>query len=378
MNKKIVSLIYGLLQIAAIAALVAVAFVFAQAPSEEEVLSAAGTITEEMATYVPSVQVISPNPTSVSITIETTGSIGYRSLVQLIPQVAGRVEWMSPAFRSGGKFAADETLLRIEALDYELGIQQAQADLAAAKADLELQQAESRAAIENWRLLNPTGEVPQLVAKVPQMKRTEAAIQVAEVRVSMARLELARTEFSLPFAGRVVEVNVSPGQFLARGQAFGTAYSKEALEARVPVSVLELSALDPPVGRRVSMSLNGSVLQGVVARVSAERDRISRVATLFVTLDENLDVAPGSFLESVRIYGPQLSDVFELPESTQQDEGNLWIVEAGRLVEHRPHVIMRQAGNFVVESFSYGDGIVVGLVPGAAEGLQVNTVDTRP
>ena len=126
------------------------------------------------------------------------------------------------------------------------------------------------------------------------------------------------------------------------------------------------------------MFINGSSLQGVVARVSAERDRISRVATLFVALGEGVDVAPGSFLERVRIVGPELTNVFKLPESVQQEGGNLWIVAAGRLVEHRPQVLARQDGNLVVESFSYGDGIVLGLVPDAREGLLVNAVGARP
>ena len=75
----------GSLQIAAIVVLVAAAFVFAQAPSEEEVLADAATISTEMATYVPNVRVVVPQATTAQVRVDTTGTIGYRSLVKLIP-----------------------------------------------------------------------------------------------------------------------------------------------------------------------------------------------------------------------------------------------------------------------------------------------------
>ena len=361
----------GSLQIAAIVVLVAAAFVFAQAPSEEEVLADAATISTEMATYVPNVRVVVPQATTVQVRVDTTGTIGYRSLVKLIPQVGGRVEWMSDMLRSGGTFAIDEKLLELESVDYQLGVQQAEADLASAQANLELQQAESQAAIKNWRLMHPDGEVPELVAKTPQIKRTQAAIEVAEVRVARAKLDLSRTQFSMPFAGRIVEVNVSPGQYLAPGQSFGTAYSLDELEARVPVSVDELEALKPAEGRRTVLNVNGSQIVGNVARVSAERDRISRVATLFVVLNADADVVPGSFIEDVQIFGPELSDVLVLPDTAEQEGGSFWVVRSGQLVQHLPNVLDRREGSLVVESFPTGEGVVVGLVPNATEGMVV-------
>ena len=55
----------------------------------------------------------------------------------LVPQVAGAVEWVSPALASGGFFDAGEVLLRIDPADYEVALESARAQVARAESEFD-------------------------------------------------------------------------------------------------------------------------------------------------------------------------------------------------------------------------------------------------
>ena len=64
-------------------------------------------------------------------------------------------------------------------------------------------------------------------------------------------------------------------------------------------------------------------------------------------------------------------NVLVLPESAMQDRGSVWVVDGGALKAVAPRVLGHADGGVVVEAFDAGDGIVVGSLPGAREGLAV-------
>ena len=52
----------------------------------------------------------------------------------------------------------------------------------------------------------------------------------------------------------------------------------------------------------------------------------------------------------------------------------VWIVDGERLEIVRPTIRGRRGSGIVVDAFDYADGVVIGAVPGAREGLPVVTV----
>ncbi len=54
-----------------------------------------------------------------------------------------------------------------------------------------------------------------------------------------------------------------------------------------------------------------------------------------------------------------------------QDRGSVWVVEGGALKAVMPRTLGHADGGVVVEAFDAGEGIVVGSLPGAREGLAV-------
>jgi len=362
--------IAGPIQILTVAALIIAAVFFSRAPSKEDVLGAGGSATLGQPSSPPVVRVIRPFVETTTLTVVTTGSVNVRNHVALTPQITGRVARVSPNLRAGGAFVAGEELLVIETSDFELAVEQALADVASAESTLLLQQAEGDAARQNYAILHPGEAVPPLVARVPQIEQAKARLASAKARSKVAALELSRTRFSLPFAGHVTEAAAEVGQLLTRGQTFGRAFALDAVEAEGFVSQDDLRRISPVVGRRATVLADGTGLPARVERVSAELDQRTRFASLFLSFEETPALPPGTFVD-IEIEGPALHNTYKLPEAAEQVGAEVWIVDEGRLEVVNPTVRGRDGAGIVVDAFDYAQGIVIGAVPGARQGLPV-------
>ena len=368
---KLYRLPIGVIQIAVIGVVAVIAFYSAQAPSEEELLEASAiAIAPQNDNEAVYVSVAKLKPQDHFVEVRGTGSVVLRNSIDLVLQLSGRVVWVSETFRKGGSFEAGQNLLRIDPKDFELAVAQAEADLLAAESNYLLVKAESEAAIANYAILHGEKDVPPLVAKTPQVEQAKAQIAAASAREQIALLDLMRTDFSLPFDGRVVDSQAEVGQFLNQGQKFGEVFDVASIEALVPISPRDLLSLQPAIGRRASLSLGDFQLQATIARVSPTLDERTRFAQIYLALDNATDVYPGSFFNVV-VEGPRLENTILLPEAAEQINESVWVVSDNKLRRSQPRFINRQTSGVIVESFDSGDGVVLGRVPGAKEGMMV-------
>ncbi|MFP8871028.1 MAG: efflux transporter periplasmic adaptor subunit, partial [Myxococcota bacterium] len=76
---------------------------------------------------VTAVRVRDPQPQSVPMWVRSQGTVEPRTESTLVPEVSGRVVWVSPALVSGGFFGEGEPLLRVETRSYEMAVSRAKA-----------------------------------------------------------------------------------------------------------------------------------------------------------------------------------------------------------------------------------------------------------
>ena len=359
----------GAVQIGLILLLLVVAFVFSRAPSIDDIESELGepTSNTESSLYV---SVVRPEVNSTNLFVETTGTVEARNSVAMATQVAGRVVWISEDLRNGGAFDAGQELLRIDPIEFELGVAQAEANLEVAKANLELRLAESQAAKENWEIMHGGADVPELVAKLPQISQSRANISTAKASLETAKLQLSRTSFSLPFNGKVLTTDAGVGQFLGKGQVFGLTYDANSLEVRVDISASEIQLLNPAKGRGAGVLMGGTRFDAIVERTSSSVDRRSRTTTLYLTFQSPNDLLPGHFVD-VQIAGREATESYRLPATAEQAQSSLWIIRDDKLERYDPEIIARTGGEIVVSAFDYGEGIVVGTLNNVHSGMHV-------
>ena len=344
----------GVAQLALIVAAIAVALYFARAPDRVERGPIAGA-----AQASPVVSVVKPAATAHALTLRLTGTVTLARKTTVVSEVVGRVVWVSPKFSNGGSIAANEVFVRIDPTEYELEVRKAKSAV---------------------RQMEASPEMAEAAAQTRAMM--EAQLEHARAELALAELRLARTEISLPYASRVIasdlEVGdlVGPADDVGRQSKLGAVYRPAALQVRVPIPQGDLAALAPAVGRTARVGTGSGIHEARVVRVSSVIAPRTRLATLFLKFPDDAPPGslplPGSFAR-IALAGPERADVYLLPESAAREDDRLWVVRNGVLASLTPVTVGRGEAGWVVEAFDAGDGVVVGPLSGASEGLKVET-----
>ena len=370
----------GFVQVALILAVVAVALYLARAPERVERDAVSALSAEDSR---PVVSVIHPTRTDQALTVALTGEVSLAQTARLKPEVAGRVIWVSPEFTNGGSIGANERLVRIDPTEYELRVKAAEQEVREAEARVRIARARGEENAKGFAREYPDAEASDWVRRLPHIAKAEARLEKTRAELELARLQLARTDISLPYPARVIASRIEVGEYvgpdLAGASPFmGVVYRPTALQVESPIEPKDLEYLSPVIGRSARVRTRGGAYDAEVVRVSSVIAPRSRLATVFLRFSEehapdSLPL-PGTFAE-ITITGPSYEDVHMLPESVLQEQGSVWVVQEGTLRAFEPRTLGRTDEGSVVEVFDAGEGVVVGTLPGAREGLEVAVAD---
>ncbi len=115
------------------------------------------------------VRTVAAVPVDVPLIVHSQGAVEPHTEAELIPEVPGRVVWISPSLRSGGRFTAGDLLLRIDDSDYRSGVGGAEAVLMRAQAEAEF------ARFESERMATLLRRAISRAARRPRTHRARAA-----------------------------------------------------------------------------------------------------------------------------------------------------------------------------------------------------------
>ena len=344
----------------------------------------------------PLVEVLSVTQESVTVSVSGHGEVVPKVAVDVVPQVAGQVVRVHPSLVAGGFFKAGAALVVIEARDYELAVERAQASVARADVALETQQAEAEIARQEWEAIHPGEDPPSgLVVREPQVRQAEAELAAAQADLDVARLSLERTRVTVPFDGVVVSKTVDAGQFVATGQKVARVYGTQVVEVRVPLQEEELAWFEVPGGGsedrgsealvRGTSGRGEQLWTGHVVRQEAEVDHASRMVHVVVEVLRPYDVSkgrtalrPGSFVE-VEIDGTTLTGVVAVPRHVVHEGDTVWVVNEGRLSIRNVVVARSDRDQTLVSSGLEPDDLVISSsLDAVTDGMLVRVAGDRP
>ncbi|WP_295455741.1 efflux RND transporter periplasmic adaptor subunit [uncultured Thiodictyon sp.] len=151
--------------------------------------------------------------------------------ITLVAPVAGFLDAQPAA--DGALVSANAPLYRIRRARYQAEVTHAEGALAAAQAQLANAQVSLGRQESLWKNRN-TSEADLLNARA-QQDQAKAGITQAQADLERARINLADTEISAPFAGQLGVSKVSVGTWLAAGQAVGTLVQLDPIRVRFEV-----------------------------------------------------------------------------------------------------------------------------------------------
>jgi RND family efflux transporter MFP subunit len=376
--------IKGIMAIAVLFFAVIVAYGLVKtAPTPEQV------IPEETAT---SIRVLEVNRERVRLEVSSQGSVMPYKEGELIPEVNGRVSWMSPNLLPGGYFAKDEVLLRIDNRDYRSTVARGRAALNRALAEEELARFE-------------LGRMEELVKKkltsqssletvLRNHRIADAVLQDSKIALEQAARDLLRTEIRAPYDGLVRSEKVDLGQYVSRGMTIASIYAAQFAEVRLPVADKQLAYLDLPLGHRGELDdeIAPEVLlftdyggkhyewTGKLVRTEAEIDSKSRMVTAVVRVNNNdnagqPDLPIGLFVNA-RIKGRWVEGVITIPRAALRNQNKVLIVDKDNRIHYRSVEVMRFENDNVIVSGGLESGDLVNISPlqTIVEGMQVKPI----
>lgn len=211
------------------------------------------------------------------------GKIAPKFDWKAIAEVSGKVIYRNPSLEKGRVLAAGTVVLRIDPLDYQLKLAQAQADLSSSKTKLaklnqEEKNAESSLSIEKNRLTISKNELNrklnlkkkgltsqsdvdqqnqsylsqqklvqdmqnQLLLYPDERKVSQALVNVNESKVSEAKRSLEKTTITLPQSLRIAQVDVEESQVVNVQQTMIIAHGIEVMEVEAQLSIHDMQLI---------------------------------------------------------------------------------------------------------------------------------------
>ncbi len=351
-------------------------------------MATAPSLTPESVTPTPlTVRVIDAQPSRVNLTVTSQGTVTPLIESQLIPEVSGKIEWMSDSLVVGGFFNQGDELIRVESLDYETALSRAEAALLRAEAELE----HSKFELARMRSLEERNLASRSnLENALRIYRVNTAVQLdAQANVKQAQENLNRTTLHAPFTGLVRAKAVDIGQFVSRGQAVATIYANEILEVRLPIADRQMAFLNIPPTLRGELPIEfqpvvslaatyaGQQLQwnATIVRSEAEIDQASRMVQLVARIDNasaQVPISVGQFVKA-QISGRNAEDVVVLPRSAVRKNNNVLLVDADNRLRFRPIETLRLYQDTVLVSggLAAGERVCISPVQTAIEGMLV-------
>ena len=342
---------------------------------------------EKLATTV---RVVEIQPKSVQLKVNSQGSVMPSTESQLIPEVSGKVSWMSPNLVAGGYFDDQEILIRVDDTDYKTKLDRAQANLTRAEAEQQHNEFEYRRmqSLVKRNLVSRS----QLENSLRAYRVAEASLQDATANFNQAEQDLARTQIRAPFAGLVRSENVDIGQFVSRGSPIATIYAGNQAEVRLPIADRQLAFLNIPVSIRgeipqefqpevtLTAQYAGQTLEwkGNIVRSEAEIDVSSRMVQLVARVESTSNPVPlsiGLFV-SAEIQGLAAKNVVVLPREALRNDNQVLVVDDENRLRFRKIETLRlyQDDLLVQAGLEAGERVCISPHQTAIEGMVVNPV----
>ena len=333
----------------------------------------------------------------VPLVVTSQGTVRPRTESQLVPEVSGRVIWVSPSFAEGAFFEKEEVLLKVDPHDSRQAVVRARAEVARTKLQLAREEAEAEVAREEWEDLGAGEAATALTLREPQLEDARAAVASAEANVTTAERNLERTRIRAPYAGRLRRKNVDVGQFVAVGSPVATIYAVDYAEARLPLPDDELAYVKLPLhyrgdakrqkGPRVTLKAEfaGQTYEweGEIVRTEGEIDPSSRMVHAVAQVKDPYGrgddpdrppLAVGLYVEA-EIEGVIAKDVAVLPRSALRGHSQVLVVTPEGRLEFRDVDLLRTTREhiYVRDGLEEGERVCLSPLEAVTDGMKVRT-----
>ena len=304
-----------------------------------------------------SVKLLTVSGSDLSVGGEFSGEVRARVESRLGFRVGGKL--VQRPVEVGQRVASGQLLALVDAQDYQLAAQAAQAQVSAAQSQRDLAAAD----FKRFEALKAQNFISgaELERREAGLKSAEAALNQAKAQAQAQGNQAGYARLTASHAGVVTGVDAEVGQVLSAGQPVLRLAHDGPRDAVFAVS--EQMALALKVGQTMQVTLlsTGQSVQGKVRELAASADPVTRTYAVKLALEAGERLPLGASL-NVAVSGLPGSapSVIKLPTSALRQEGQgtaVWVLDEASMTVNSQGVQLGPIdGNEVV--------IAAGLKPG--------------
>ena len=301
---------------------------------------------------VITVATVAPLKQDLDVRLAYTADITPNQAVNLFSRVDGYIAKVY--VEKGDLVKANQLLIEVDHSDYRHAVNQAKANLAAARARVAQQEASVRNAsltLNRMQSLIKDQFVSQQDLDNAQVAYDTAAavldslraqVQQMEVALAQAETHLAYSYIRAPFAGYVAERNLDLGSYVSGTTAGTSTLSRgiltlhEIQTVRILIEVVEKDVPLIQVGQKSEVRAEAypdRVFEGTVTRVVQALDRATRTMTIEVDLPNKDHVLKGGMFARVEVLVGTHRNAIQIPidaVSRLEDSQYVYIVREGK------------------------------------------------
>jgi membrane fusion protein (multidrug efflux system) len=234
------------------------------------------------------VEGITARRSALTLTVIASGQAEARRRFSLAALVTSRVTTLG--VREGQTVHAGAPLVELEATDYALALEEARARLSAAETQFR------ELVIFDERLADTVVRNARATAA-----RAKSGLDVADVAVRRAELDLSRAHVVAPSAGQVANVRIVPGQWVRIGDPLLEVLDVDPIRVEAQVLEGDVTQLERGRGAAVSfIALPGRTFGGRVESINPLVDPQARTVRVTVSIpNPNGRILPGMYARIV-------------------------------------------------------------------------------
>jgi len=336
---------------------------------------------------------------SIDQLVVVTGTLAAEQEIILGMKVAGRLAEVPVDL--GSSVQKDHPVARLDTMDFQLRVRQADAALQQARVRLGLppdgenedivleqtavvrqaraQMDAARSRLDRALLLSEKGLLPkadldqansgfkvaeaQYADSLDEARNRQAILAQRRSELEIARQQLADAVLYTPISGVVRQRSANVGQYVAAGAPIVTLVQMSPL--RLQTAVPERQARNVRAGQTVHVTVEGApgVHQGRVARISPSFDEANRTLLVETEVSNTANILrPGAFARAEIVVSSGQQALMVPPASLATFAGidRVFTVKDGKASERRVKTGRRTEGGIeILEGISAGDDVVV-------------------
>lgn len=315
------------------------------------------------------VEVIVSRKVDVSHQVTFRGRVRYKQELSLSFEERGRIDWLNPKLKEGGRIEAGEVVARLDSREREHAFQEAKAELEAELFRLEIEEGNARLArrdLELYEEFDYDGALEESLAlREPQIGERRAYVALAQSKKDRAELELERCRLVAGQAYVVLQKFATEGDIVAEGEAIAQVAVDGAMEVLAWLPVEDIrgveAAMENEVGAAVVFPNIG--LEGEVWSVGGALDPETMRVGIVVSLESEGfegEIFSGQLVEGDIQVG-EVEEVVELPWECIQSDGTVKVFAGDGLLLKRVVRLSPRSGRsaLVEEGLVEGEQVVV-------------------